>query len=115
MATLAFAMPIIPGKEDLDRESIQRMSAPGPEHDAYVEARRAQGFTREAVWHQGTPDGTMAIVVLEGDDPAQAFGQMATSDDPFAQRFRALVKEVHGVDLASDPPPTIELISDVSF
>ena len=115
MATLAFAMPIIPGKEDLDRESIQQMASPGPEHDAYVAARRALGFSREAVFHQSTPNGTMAVVILEADDPAQAFGQMAMSDDPVTQRFRELVKEVHGVDLANDPPPSIELISDVSF
>lgn len=115
MATLAFAMPIIPGKEALDRESIQRLSEPGPEHDAYVAARRAQGITREAVWHQSTPDGTLAIVVMESDDPAKAMGQIATSDDPFTQRFREFVKEVHGVDMANDPPPTVELISDVSF
>ena len=115
MATMAFTMPIIPGKEALDRESIQQMAAPGPDHDAYVAARRAQGIKREAVWHQATPNGTMAIVVMEADDPASAMGHMATSDDPFAQRFRELVKEVHGVDLASDPPPSVELISDVSF
>lgn len=115
MATIAFAMPIIPGKEALDRESIQRMAAPGPDHDAYVAARRAQGISREAVWHQSTPDGTMAIVIMEADDPVEAFGRIATSDDPFAQGFRDMIKEVHGVDLANDPPPAVELISDVRF
>ena len=115
MATFVFAMPIIPGKEGLDRDNIQRMATPGPELGAYVAARRAQGITREAVWHQATPDGTLAIVLIEADDIGWSLGEMASSDDAFSRSFRAQVKEVHGVDLASDPPPSVELISDVSF
>ena len=42
-------------------------------------ARRAQGLTREAVWHQTTPMGTFAIVVLEGDDIQSSLGMIATS------------------------------------
>ena len=46
-------------------------------------------MTREAVWHQKTPDGaTLAIVLLEADDVEAAFGRLATSDAPFDQRFR---------------------------
>ena len=115
MATLVFAMPIIPGKEGIDRDNIRRTATPGPEHDAFVAARRAAGITREAVWHQSTPNGTLAIVLIEADDIERAFGQMASSDDPFAQAFREQTKEIHGFDLATDPPPSVELISDVSF
>ena len=43
MATSVFILPVVPGKEDLDRETLQQMAAPGPGHDAYVEARRSQG------------------------------------------------------------------------
>ena len=35
-------LPIIPGKEALDRETLQHAVSPGPEHDGYVAARRAQ-------------------------------------------------------------------------
>ena len=83
MATIVFALPILPGKEDVDREMLERLNAPGPEKDAYVNARRAQGLSREQVWHQVTPDGTLAIIVLEGDDIMTALGVSATSDDPF--------------------------------
>lgn len=115
MATLAFAMPVLPGKEDAHRQYMQSVSTDGPEHDAYVAARRAQGFTSEVVSHQATPNGTMSIVVLESDDPARAMGEIVTADTPFAREFRAHVQDVHGVDLASDPPPEVELISDMSF
>jgi hypothetical protein len=115
VATLVFALPILPGKEDIDREMLAQLSAPGPQRDAYVAARRAQGIARETVWHQVTPDGTLAIIVLEGDDVQSALMTSATSDDPFHRQFREFVKDVHGVDLASDPPPDVQVISDTQF
>ena len=115
MATFAFVMPVVPGKEGIDAATLRAMAAPGPEHDAYAAARRAQGIAREAVWHQKTPMGTFAIILLEGDDLAASFGKIAASDDPFAVRFRDFVKEVHNVDLAKDPPPDVELMLDARF
>ena len=115
MATMVFVLPILPGKEDVDREMLAGLSAPGPARDAYLAARRDQGLKRETVWHQKTPDGTLAIIVLEGDDVQSALGVSATSDDPFHQQFREFVKDVHGVDLANDPPPDISLITDTQF
>ena len=79
MTMLVFAIPLLPGKEEVDRGMFQRLTTDGPERDAYVEGRRAQGFTREAVWHQETLDGTLAIVLLEGDDIEHSMGQLATS------------------------------------
>jgi hypothetical protein len=112
---LVFAMPVLPGKEETDREMFRRLSAPGPERDAYMAARRSQGLAREAVWHQKTPMGTFAIALLEGDDIASSLGRIATSDEPFARQFRAFVKDVHGVDLATDPPPDVIPLSDTRF
>jgi hypothetical protein len=49
--------------------------------------------TREAVWHQRTPDGaTLAIVLLEADDVEAAFGHIVASDAPFDRRFRAMIR-----------------------
>jgi hypothetical protein len=31
---------------------------------------------------------------MESDDPAKAMGQIATSDDPFAQRFREVASRI---------------------
>jgi hypothetical protein len=114
MATMVFALPIVPGEEDVDREMLAGMSASGPARDAYLAARRAQGLTRETGWRRKTPDGTLAIIVLEGDDVQSSLVVSATSDDPF-QQFREFVKDVHGVDLANDPPPDISLITDTQF
>jgi hypothetical protein len=115
MGTSVFVLPIIPGKEDLDRETLQSAASPGAQRDAYVAARRAAGITREAVWHQKTPMGTFAIVLMEGDDLQASMRAMVTSDDPFDSRFREFVKDVHGVDLANDPPPDVTQIMDERF
>ena len=115
MPGFAFVAPILPGKEQLDAETFEQFAV-GDEHDAYVAARRAAGVTREAVWHQTTPDRTtVAIVLLEADDVEAAFGHIVTSETPFDRRFRAMVQEVHGFDLASAPPPDVRLISDTRF
>jgi hypothetical protein len=115
VATFVFVLPILPGKEDVDREMLEQLNAPGPQHDAYVAARRGQGLTRETVWHQVTPGGTLAIIVLEGDDLQSALMTSSTSDDPFHRQFREFVKDVHGVDLANDPPPDVQMISETQF
>ena len=39
----------------------------------------------------------------------------AFADDPFHRQFREFVEDVHGVDLANDPPPDVSLISDTRF
>ena len=71
MATFAFVVPVLPGKEETDLETMQRF-ATGEENDAYDTARRSLGFQREAIWHQQTPDGTLAIVLWEAEDIEQA-------------------------------------------
>ena len=112
--TLSFVMPVLPGKEETDVETLERFSK-GEERDAYVAARRSQGLTRESVWHQRTPDGILAIVMLEAEDLDSALRTMATSDEPFDRRFREFVQDVHGIELANDPPPDVRLVSDTRF
>jgi hypothetical protein len=114
MATLAFVVPLVPDKEETDRETMQRFST-GDDKDAYATSRRSLGFSREAVWHQETPDGTVAIVMWEADDIEQAFGGIATSEEPFDQQFREFLRDVHGLDVANDPPPEVRLVCDTRF
>lgn len=111
MASIAFVLPIIPGKEDTDIQQFERFKT-GPEKDAFEEWHRSHGVQRHAVWHQKTPDGTVAIVLLEADDVERALGGAATSQEPFDQQFRQSVKDVHGVDLANDPPADVVQLID---
>jgi hypothetical protein len=64
------------------------------------------------VWHQKTPDGTVAIVLLEADDIEAALRGTAMSHEPLDQQFRDFVKDVHGVDLANDPPADVVPVID---
>jgi hypothetical protein len=114
MATFAFVAPVLPGKAETDRDGMQRFST-GEEKDAYEASRRALGFQREAIWHQETPDGTIAIVVWEADDIEAAFGGIATSDEPFDRQFREFLRDVHGLDVANDPPPEVRPVIDHRF
>src|SRR5690242_10122302 len=55
----------------------------GPRQAEFAAARRRQGIERQAVWVQQTPEGPREILLIETADPAHAFAEMATSQDPF--------------------------------
>jgi hypothetical protein len=111
MPSIAFVLPVLPGKEQLDRETMQRFAS-GDESDSFAASQRSHGITRHAVWHQETPNGTVAIVLLEADNIERALTGSAVSQEPFDQRFREFVHEVHGVDFANDPPPQVRPVID---
>jgi hypothetical protein len=114
MAALAFIAPILPGKEQVHKDVMRE--ATGPRRPDYEEWRRKLGITREAVWHQQTPQGTVAIVYLEADNPQQALQSMGSSSEPIAQWFRQCVQEVHGLDLSQPPPgPPPEQVLDERY
>lgn len=102
MPALAFTVPILPGKEDADRQWFQEME--GPRRAEYLRSRERLGVQREVVWHQRTPEGTLAIVYMELDDPQRMFEGVGASDDPFDQWFREKAKEIHGIDLSQPSP-----------
>ena len=112
MAAIAFIAPILPGKEHVDKEYMRE--ATGPRRQDYADWRRSQGITREAVWHQKTPQGTVSIVYLEADNPQQALQSMGSSNEPIAQWFRQCILEVHGLDLTQPPPgpPPAQVIDE---
>ena len=109
MTEIVFAIPIMRGKEELDRETREEMA--GARRDEYEAALREAGITRQAVWHQQMPDGgTLAIVYAEGTD-ADAHQRFVTSDADISRWFVERMQEVHGRDV-SQPPLPVELILD---
>jgi hypothetical protein len=114
MAAIAFVLPILPGKEQTDKDFLRE--AAGPRKAELQESRRRLGITREAGWHQQTPQGTLAIIYIEADDPQRVFQGIATSTEPFDQWFRERAMEVHGVDLTQPMPgPLSEPVLDERF
>jgi hypothetical protein len=109
MPTIAFAAPLLPGKTDADREALASC-ADGDRSAHHRASRERAGITREAVWIQSTPDGDVAVVVVEAPDIEAAMGALATSDEPFDKWFRQHVSDVHGMDLAEGFPPPEQVL-----
>ena len=98
MPGFAFSIPVVQGKEELDRSTLDEMlEARRAEYEA---ALRQAGLTRQAVWHQETPGGTVAVVYVEGDDPEAGLARFGSSDEPLNTWFREQMKAVHGVDIS---------------
>ena len=109
MTEIVFAIPIMHGKEDLDRQTRDEMA--GARRDEYAAALKDAGITRQAVWHQQTPDGgTLAIVYIEATDP-DAHQRFVSSDADISRWFVQRMQEVYGRDV-SQPPLPVELILD---
>jgi hypothetical protein len=109
MTEIVFAIPIVHGKEDLDRQTRDEMA--GARRDEYEAALKDAGITRQAVWHQQTPNGgTLAIVYIEATDP-DAHQRFVSSDADISRWFVQQMQEVHGRDV-SQPPLPVELVHD---
>jgi hypothetical protein len=109
MTEIVFAIPIMHGKEEVDRQTRDEMA--GARRDEYAAALKDAGITRQAVWHQQMPDGgTLAIVYIEGTDP-DAHQRFVSSDAEISRWFVQRMQEVHGRDV-SEPPLPVELILD---
>lgn len=90
MAEVAFALPVLPGQEQRDRQTLEELA--GDRRDEYEAALAEAGVTRHAVWHQETPDGTLAIVYMVADDES-GVGRFAASDAPDEQTVGGLAKQ----------------------
>ena len=109
MQAVAFAVPILPGKADEDRQAMEAC-AHGARQQQHRASRERNGITREAVWLQPTPNGDIAVVYLEADDLKRAFDGLGSSDDEFDRWFRELVLDIHGIDLSQGFPPPEQVL-----
>ena len=55
MAAVAFALPILPGQEDLVRSFGEAVSGSGGLRGEYEESRKRLGIKEEKVWVRGRP------------------------------------------------------------
>jgi hypothetical protein len=105
MASIAFAVPVVPGQEEFDRQMLDEMA--GSRREEYEAAMKEAGATRHAVWHQQTPDGsTLAVVYIEAGDAKAAAEHLGSADAPFNQWFREQMQRVHGIDISGPAPPS---------
>ena len=110
MTEIVFAIPIMHGKEEVDRQTRDEMA--GARRDEYAAALKDAGITRQAVWHQQMPDGgTLAIVYIEGTDP-DAHQRFVSSDADISRWFVERMQEAYERDVTLPPLP-VELDHDV--
>jgi hypothetical protein len=68
---------------------------------SYSRAYKIAGITREQIWIQRSPPGSGApdleIASIETGDLANTFKEFATSNHPWAVRFRDYAKKAHGM------------------
>jgi hypothetical protein len=113
MAVVAMVLPLLPGKLASWREGMEQIA--GPRRNEFSTSRKRQGVTRERIWLQQTPQGNLEILYLEVDDPARAFEDIATSQEPFDVWLRQSVLDNYGLDLTQPMPgPLPELVLDWS-
>jgi hypothetical protein len=92
MAAVAFALPILPGQEDLVRSLGEAVSGSGELREEYEESRKRLGIREEKVWVQRTPIGQSIIVYWETDDPQRTLREIADSQDEFDKKFKQVVE-----------------------
>jgi hypothetical protein len=108
MTEIVFAIPIVRGKEDLDRQMTDEMA--GPRRDEYLAALKEAGISRQAVWHQQMPDGgALAIIYVEATDP-DAHRRFVSSDSEISRWFVQQMQGVHGRDVSQPPLPVKQVL-----
>ena len=111
MTAFAFALPILPGQEDVVRRIGEAVSGSGELREEYAESRRRLGISEEKMWIQRTPIGQAIIVYWETEDPQHTLRAMADSQDEFDKRFRQLIQtSAPAIDFGQKQPISNELL-----
>ncbi len=112
MGSFAFALPIMPGQEEVVKRLRETVSGSGGDlREGYERSRERLGITEEKVWVQRTPIGQSLIVYWETDDPQHTLRQIANSQDEFDEQFGKIIKTAApAVDLSAEQPLSNELL-----
>lgn len=113
MKTIAFAVPILPGKTEQWKSFADEIV--GARLSEFEHSQQELGISTENWYLQQTPQGDMAIIYMEGEDPAAALAELGQSQGSFEVWFKAQALEIHGMDLNQPMPgPISEVINEWS-
>ncbi len=111
MAALAFALPILPGQENLVRSLGEAVSVSGEFREGYEKSRKRLGIIEEKVWIQRTPIGQSIIVYWEAEDPQRMLREIANSQDEVDKKFREVIENAApAIDFSKKNPLSNELL-----
>jgi hypothetical protein len=113
MVNYCLALPILPGEGmELAKKFALEHGGHTKEHDDFSRSL----VLLKKIWIQRSPPGSGApdleIVSIETNNPANTFKEFATSNHPWAVRFRDYAKKAFGIDYTGPPPPPNENIVD---
>ena len=111
MPVTTFAAPILPENTEAWKQAAQEIA--GSRKPEYEESRRRLGVTREIASLQSTPQGACVVVGLEADRPDEIISGILAPDTPFDRWFaETVLKGVHGIGGAQEPPPPNQVFLD---
>ena len=112
MVNYCFALPYTQGGLELAKKFAQE-NTKTKEHDEFY---KLAGISREQIWIQRSPLGSgvpdLEVVSIETHDPANMLKEFATSNHPWAIKFREFAKKAFGIDFSGPTPPLNENIVD---
>jgi hypothetical protein len=100
MAWFVAALPVMPGKEDEARKRGEGFRKYLAEYEAL---NRGATLKRHMEFLQESPQGSLVITIYEFEDPSK-LGRRFTESE-YDRWWIKHVKDVHGVDISSAPPP----------
>jgi hypothetical protein len=109
MASLAFVLPLTPGKTEEWRDWVEViLSSRRSEYEAFS---RRLGLRTQRWYLQPRPHGDIAIIYLVGEDLHRTFQHLRTSQDPFAVWVRQRAKDLFdGFDLTETSPESLSTL-----
>lgn len=107
MQATATALPVLPGKTNEWKKVVNE--ATGARRAELDEMHRRMNLTNTYWFLQQTPNGDIAIVVLEGEGAPTALANWAKSNQPFEVWFRDAIGATYGIDFSVPPPAMPEV------
>jgi hypothetical protein len=113
MTNYCLALPYLQGGTELAKKFAGENSGHTKEHDEFY---KLAGISREQVWIQRSPPGSgapdLGVISIETENPANTMKEFATSNHPWAIKFREYAKKAFGTDFSGPPSPLNEIIVD---
>jgi uncharacterized protein DUF6176 len=112
LAVVSLAVPVLSGKES---EARQFGAGIKQRKNDWEKSEKRLRLKKEAWFLQQSPQGSMLIVYIEGNDVGKALSDFAKSRDPFDAWFKDEVKAISGVDLNQPAGPPPELLFSYGY
>jgi hypothetical protein len=113
MTNYCLALPYLQGGTELAKKFAEENGGHTKEHDEFY---KLAGISREQVWIQRSPPGSgapdLGVISIETENPANTMKEFATSNHPWAIKFREYAKKAFDTDLSGPPSPLNEIIVD---